>query len=306
MSKTIAVLGANGVYARHLIPKLTAAGHSVRAVVRRPEAAGIARASGAMIATGDIFDVASMTVAFEGCSIALNLATSLPGPSGRGDFAANDKLRIEGVPNFVAACRNAGVAKIMQQSIGWVAASGNSDWTDEDAVYRPAVESISTRAIAAALTMEQTIKASHLDWIILRGGLFYGPGTGFDDGWYARAAAGKLRLPGDGYGLCLARPYRGHGVGNGRCDRKMAVAFGPDRLRQRTGTVARSVRIHLCIGRHERAESGRTAGLSFVPASQCARGRGTRLAAVLQKLSRGARALRRHALQLLAWQPFNT
>ena len=28
--------------------------------------------------------------------------------------------------------------------------------------------------------------------------LFYGPGTGVDDGWFARAAAGKLRLPADG------------------------------------------------------------------------------------------------------------
>jgi nucleoside-diphosphate-sugar epimerase len=198
MGETIAILGANGVYARHLIPKLIAAGHAVRAVVRRPEAAGVARASGAAVATGDIFDDASMTAAFKGCSIALNLATSLPGPSGRGDFAANDKLRVEGVPNFVAACRNAGVAKIMQQSIGWVAASGNADWSDEDAVYRPPTESLSTRAIIAALKMEQTIKSSDLDWLILRGGLFYGPGTGFDDGWYGRAAAGKLRLPGDG------------------------------------------------------------------------------------------------------------
>jgi nucleoside-diphosphate-sugar epimerase len=198
MGETIAILGANGVYARHLIPKLIAAGHAVRAVVRRPEAAGVARASGAAIMTGDTFDVASMTAAFKGCSVALNLATSLPGPSGRGDFAANDKLRIEGVPNFVSACRNAGVAKIMQQSIGWVAASGNADWSDEDAVYRSATESISSHAIAAALTMEQTIKLSDLDWLILRGGLFYGPGTGFDEGWFARAAAGKLRLPGDG------------------------------------------------------------------------------------------------------------
>jgi nucleoside-diphosphate-sugar epimerase len=32
----------------------------------------------------------------------------------------------------------------------------------------------------------------------LRGGLFYGPGTGFDDDWFARARAGKLRLPGEG------------------------------------------------------------------------------------------------------------
>jgi nucleoside-diphosphate-sugar epimerase len=34
---------------------------------------------------------------------------------------------------------------------------------------------------------------------VLRGGLFYGPGTGFDDDWFARARAGRLRLPGDGH-----------------------------------------------------------------------------------------------------------
>ncbi|MBY0531374.1 MAG: NAD(P)-dependent oxidoreductase [Xanthobacteraceae bacterium] len=198
MTKSVAILGANGVYARHLIPRLIADGHSVRAVVRRPEAANAARAAGAEIRVADIFDVSAMTAAFEGCEAAINLATTLPGPSGRGDFATNDKLRVEGVPNFVDACRKASVLKIMQQSIGWVAASGNSEWTNEDNVYRPSGDSISNNAILAALTMEDTIKASGLDWMILRGGLFYGPGTGFDDGWFARASAGKLRLPGDG------------------------------------------------------------------------------------------------------------
>lgn len=198
MTKRIAILGANGVYARHLIPRLVAEGYEVRAVVRRPEAAGFARASGASIATADIFDAASMADAFEGSTLAINLATSLPGPSGRGDFATNDRLRVEGVPNFVEACRRAGVNKIVQQSIGWVAASGSDAWTDEDNVYRPSGDSISNNAIRAALAMEETIKTSDRDWLILRGGLFYGPGTGFDDGWYARAATGKLRLPGDG------------------------------------------------------------------------------------------------------------
>jgi nucleoside-diphosphate-sugar epimerase len=198
MNPKIAILGANGVYARHLIPRLAAEGFDIRAVVRRPEAAGFARACGAAIATADIFDMRAMTQAFAGCDLAINLATSLPGPSGRGDFAANDRLRVEGVPNFVEACRSAGVAKIVQQSIGWVAASGTDEWTDEDHVYHPSGDSISGKAIAAALTMEETIKSSALDWMILRGGLFYGSGTGFDDGWYARALAGKLRLPGDG------------------------------------------------------------------------------------------------------------
>ena len=42
------------------------------------------------------------------------------------------------------------------------------------------------------------MRSSGLDWLILRGGLFYGPGTGFDDAWFAAARAGELRLPGDG------------------------------------------------------------------------------------------------------------
>ena len=50
--------------------------------------------------------------------------------------------------------------------------------------------------------MEATIEQSGLDWLILRGGLFYGPGTDFDDDWFARSRAGMLRLPaeGDDYG----------------------------------------------------------------------------------------------------------
>ena len=50
----------------------------------------------------------------------------------------------------------------------------------------------------AKVRAEALVRGSGLDWLILRGGLFYGPGTGFDDDWFARAAAGKLRLPGDG------------------------------------------------------------------------------------------------------------
>lgn len=198
MKLSIAVLGGNGVYARHLIPRLVAAGHPVTAIVRRPEAAGVAKACGATVKTGDIFDADSMAAAFDGCGIAINLATTLPGPSGRGDFAANDRLRVEGAPHFIAACRKAGIGRVIQQSISFVNASGGEAWSDEDHIYKPAADTIATRAILAALAMEETIAASGLDWIILRGGLFYGPGTGFDDRWFGSAAAGKLRIPGDG------------------------------------------------------------------------------------------------------------
>lgn len=193
----IAVLGANGVFARHLMPRLAASGHALRALVRRPEAAVAARAAGAEIRIADIFKSASLRAGLEGCDLCINVATSLPGPAGRGDYEANDRLRREGVPILLDACRDAGVPRILQQSIAWVCANGDAV-ADEDAVQRPAGEDPGSRAVRAALDMEDAVSASGLDWLILRGGLFYGPGTGFDDGWFERARDGRLRLPGDG------------------------------------------------------------------------------------------------------------
>jgi nucleoside-diphosphate-sugar epimerase len=73
-------------------------------------------------------------------------------------------------------------------------------WTDEDTIFPPGGDDVAARAIAAAVAMEDAVRQSDLDWLILRGALFYGPGTGFDDDWFARARDGKLRLPGDGSG----------------------------------------------------------------------------------------------------------
>jgi len=198
MPLSIAVLGATGVYARHLIPRLAARGHRVRALVRRPEAAAIAAACGAEVRTADVFDATSLSAGLVGCDVAINLATSLPGPSGRGDFATNDRVRRDGAPIWAGACRDAGVPCVVQQSIAMVNAAGGDAWGDEDTVYAGTLDDVAGLAAAAALAMEETIRGSGLDWLVLRGGLFYGPGTGFDDDWFARARAGKLRLPGDG------------------------------------------------------------------------------------------------------------
>jgi nucleoside-diphosphate-sugar epimerase len=194
---TVAVLGGNGVYARHLIPRLVAAGHQVRALVRRPEAAGVARACGAEVRVADVFDEEGVCEALRGCEVGVHAATSLPGPSGRGDFQANDELRARGTPSWVRACVRAGVTRVVQQSIAMVHAAGEA-WADEDTDAGPVADETAARAIAAARQMEACAAGSGLAQLVLRGGLYYGPGTGLDDDWFARARAGKLRLPGDG------------------------------------------------------------------------------------------------------------
>jgi nucleoside-diphosphate-sugar epimerase len=199
MSLRIAVLGATGVYGRHLIPRLIRAGCRVRALARRPETAALAAGCGAEVAAADIFDEGSLRSGLLGCDVAINLATSLPSPASKtGDFAKNDELRREGTLIWLRACREAGVPRIVQQSIAMVHAGGGDAWADETTFHPPVREAIAAAAISAAMAMEAAVEQSGLDWLILRGALFYGPGTGFDDDWFARARAGKLRLPGEG------------------------------------------------------------------------------------------------------------
>ena len=107
-------------------------------------------------------------------------------------------MRREGAPIWIAACRKAGVKHVIQQSIAMLSGSGTDAWTDEDTTIGADADSVTGRAYGATIAMEEAVRASDLDWLILRGALFYGPGTGFDDDWFARAQAGKLRLPGDG------------------------------------------------------------------------------------------------------------
>src|SRR6516162_10304562 len=135
MALSIAVLGATCVYGRHLIPRLVARGYRVRALVRRPETAATAAACGAEVRRADIFDAASLRAGLEGCDVGVNLATSLPGPSGTGDYATNDRLRREGTPIWIRACQEAGVPRVVQQSIAMVNAAAGEAWADEDTVF---------------------------------------------------------------------------------------------------------------------------------------------------------------------------
>jgi nucleoside-diphosphate-sugar epimerase len=194
----IAVLGATGVYGRHLLPRLAAAGHQIRALVRTPASAAQAAACGAELAQADIFDQASLRAGLEGCDVAVNLATSLPAPGSQGDFAKNDRLRIEGTPIWIRACGEAGVSRILQQSVAMTHAGGGDAWADETTFHPIEQTGAAAAPIAAVRSMEASVQESGLDWSILRGALFYGPGAGFDDDWFSRAHAGKLRLPAEG------------------------------------------------------------------------------------------------------------
>lgn len=170
----IAVLGATGAAGRAFIPKAEAAGHSL--LTRRT----------------DIFDRAALTALLHGCDAAVNLATSIPKPGGRGDWATNDRIRREGTANLLAACEEAGVSIVLQQSVAMLHCVANDRPQTED----DPIEGYG--ALVSAADMEALVRASPLDCRVARGGLFYGPGTDREANWLAEVRDPAFRIPGDG------------------------------------------------------------------------------------------------------------
>ncbi|HUC60585.1 MAG TPA: NAD(P)-dependent oxidoreductase [Alphaproteobacteria bacterium] len=189
----IALIGATGVLGRSLIRSLGAAGHDVRAVARgfgRPEFAPLLAEVEPF--PGDILDGARMRQAIAGCDAVIHAATAIPRPGPSMDWSLNDRIRREGTANLIEACRQEGVRRYLQQSVTMTYRDGGDTWLDVDAPLDP------VPVLVSALDMERLVRASELDWIVLRGGLFYGPDTGREARWRRDAREGRLSVPGDG------------------------------------------------------------------------------------------------------------
>lgn len=190
----IAIIGATGLLGRHLAPRLIERGHSVSAVARTVAKCAALERLGVTAYPGDILDRASLGGALVGVDVAIHAATVIPPTGATADWAPNDRVRREGTDNLIAACRDAGVRRYVQQSIAFLVGDGSDRLLDEDASVHP------NRVTQSAVDMEARVRQSGLDWIIVRGGMFYGPETGRERQWREAARAGTLRLPGDGSG----------------------------------------------------------------------------------------------------------
>jgi 2-alkyl-3-oxoalkanoate reductase len=190
----VLVVGATGVLGRNVIPRLLERGHQVRAVVRRNEQARFLNQIGVEAVPGDILDYKSMEIAGRGSNVGLHLATAIP-KNGSQDWSLNDRIRLEGTRNLLEALIKNGAERYVQQSITLVYGEQGQEIVDETAPLHTIPISQS------AIKMEAMVRDSDLAWTILRGGLFYGPGTSREEGWWQTARYGRLTLPGDGSDL---------------------------------------------------------------------------------------------------------
>ncbi len=189
------VVGATGVLGRYTLPRLVERGHSVAVVARHSEDVARLRRLGFDAWSGDILDVESLREPLRGCDVALHLATAIPIHRPGMGWSLNDRIRREGTRNLLAASREEGVRRYVQQSITLLYGDGGDQLVSEDHPLSPYPR------IASAFEMEEAVRASSLEWVMLRGGSFYGRGTGREDVWRREAEAGTLTVPGDGSAL---------------------------------------------------------------------------------------------------------
>jgi nucleoside-diphosphate-sugar epimerase len=91
----------------------------------------------------------------------------------------NARLRIEGTRNLVAAAVGAGARRLVAQSLGFIYADGPLPHREE-APMLPDDHPAYGETARAVRSLEAQVLAAPLEGVVLRYGLLYGPGTGFD------------------------------------------------------------------------------------------------------------------------------
>jgi uncharacterized protein YbjT (DUF2867 family) len=183
---TVLVTGATGFVGRHMIPPLLAADHRVVALVRTPTDGELVlarlapgRRAAVEIRIGDVTRPETLGPAVAGVDAVVHLV-AIPR-----DFHGGADLRLintEGTRAVVAAMTTAGVRRLVHMG-----AMGVEDVPD--------LHYASSKAKAEAL-----VRASGLDWTILKPSLQFGEGDGFFNivAGLVRLSPGIVPVPGDG------------------------------------------------------------------------------------------------------------
>lgn len=191
----IFVAGATGVVGRRMVPMLLAAGHQVTALTRSTAGAERVRAWGAEPVLGDALNAAEVHAAVLGArpDVVVHQLTDLAVR----DTAANSVLRVQGTRHLADAAEVAGVRRSVAQSIAWAYAPGDLPAGEDVPLDLDAPEPRRTSVAGVAALEEQTARAP--EWVVLRYGLLYGPGTWYwgDAAMADAARGGTLAATGD-------------------------------------------------------------------------------------------------------------
>jgi nucleoside-diphosphate-sugar epimerase len=177
----IFLAGATGAVGRRLVPLLIRAGHTVVGTTRSAAKAQALKTSGVTPAVVDAFDAGALERAVIAArpEIVIHQWTDLPKIFDEAGLAAsyprNARIRTEGTRNLIAAARAASARRLIVQSIAFGYTPGREPHAETDPLQVTDGPRVVT--VRAAADMEAQVLASGIEAIVLRYGLFYGPGT---------------------------------------------------------------------------------------------------------------------------------
>jgi nucleoside-diphosphate-sugar epimerase len=150
----ILIVGASGVLGRATLPHLHAGGHELVGTTRDPGKSELLASLGAKPELCDVYEPGAIERVARAAKpeIVVNFLTDLaagPGP-------ANSRIRQEGGPVVSAAARAAGARRLVVESIAFETTGASAE---------------------AVASLEGDARASGLEVLVLRFGLFWGPGT---------------------------------------------------------------------------------------------------------------------------------
>ena len=197
----VLVAGASGAIGQFLIPQLVEAGHEVVGLTRRQDKADALSALGARGVVVDALDrEAVRRVVLDAAPEAvIDQLTALPREYNLRDphlYDANDEIRGKGTPALHDAAREAGARRYVMQSIAFLYAP-EGDWVkSEDArPWRDAPMPFG-RSVRTLHDNEQRITGDpDVHGVVLRYGLFYGPGTYYASDGSIAAQVRKRQFP---------------------------------------------------------------------------------------------------------------
>src|SRR3954469_7651999 len=165
------VTGGSGFIGRHLLLRLLADGHVVRALARSDESARVVEGLGATPVRGDLADVGGLVDEIRGSAVVVHAAADVT--SWRPDHEVN----VTGTSRMLDAAREAGVRRFVHVSTEAVLVGGKPlRYVDESAPYpaKHVGEYARTKALAEQLVL--AANGRQLRTVAVRPRLVWGPG----------------------------------------------------------------------------------------------------------------------------------
>src|SRR5579872_3131000 len=170
--------GGTGFVGGHLLRRLAAAGHSVRALARPPQKPATLGWERMEWVPGDVVEGTGLESGMQGCEAVIHLVGIIT-EAGRATF---ERVHVTGTRNVLEAAQQCGVAHYVQMSALGARERGLSQYQE------------------TKWKAEELVRQSGLDYCILRPSLIFGPGDGFVSQMLAVMKTASLcrPVPGDG------------------------------------------------------------------------------------------------------------